>query len=601
MKFTIISIFLILGVQIFSQPRTDTINVKKTYILSLSSEFTVDTINTDTNFFHIHQYEEFFNAYGINLGNGVSAFYNFQYEYLPNLPFWLNSFDIYYKPLKQRYFHTHVPFTQIRLIANTNRTYNEEIVKILHTQNINKNWNIAFEGMSNKKIGKIPRQDNRFHYLYSSTNYQSDRYYLWANYYYSKIKSKENGGVKAPSFLTDSLFPPENSTVFLEHANNRYVLQNMSFKQWYSLNKTDSISLRFKPWLVHQTSVNRAKKVYEDSPLDTLYYNKIYYDSTKTYDSLFYQLQKHALGFSLAQHPLKGSGLMFLVNHFQRKSYSYNFPLKELGWSANISFWKKGVKNTLYAQIEYGFNGFLNNTFNADIQHRQKIKVSQKHIQWQNRIMFTRKEPDVFENHFNSNHYQWNQNLPFKTKIHLESLLKNENDILKIWATNASNAVYFNLLQEPKVIKNIMVSGLEFSKLLNWKNVFSYYKLLVQVSNDTNIRIPAWVTYYSLYYQNKLFKKVLTIQIGADVWIHSKYKPVGYSPVLNAFYATNSGEVGLYPVTNVFLNVSLKRARFFVKMEHLNYQWRQSNFFLINNYSLPSRMLKFGIFWNFYD
>jgi|GEM_PF-6699066 hypothetical protein len=595
---SVILFTLTLSFYTFSQLKIDTLNVTKTYFLKLTSEFTIDTVNTDTSFFHIHRYDEWFQNMGINLNNGVCAFYSFRQEYVYQNPFWLRSLDVYYQPLSQRYFHTRVPFTQIRLIANTNRTYNEEIVKIVHTQNVNKKWNIGFEGISNKSIGKIPRQDNRFHYLMGSTNYQGSRYYLWANYYYSKLKAKENGGVQNPSFLTDSLFPPENAMIFLQHANNNYVVSNLTLQQWYKVNKSDTTNQNYTPWIIHQSSLLRAKKIFTDSPLDTFYYNNTFIDSTKTYDSLFYQLHNHSIGLAISQNPIKGNGLMIMARHLQRNTYSYLFPLNENAITANISFWVRKTKYSAKVIFDFGVFGYLQNLLNIDIRYNKKIS---RNILWQNKLSYEKKEPDIFENNFYSNHYRWTKSFPFKKKIHLESSLKKENNKISLWITNVDNFVIFNNIQEPTLIPNFINAGMDLNKLFNWKNFYSYNKLLLQYINDTNIQIPNAVFYSSLYYQNKLFKDVLTIQFGADVWCHSKYKPVGYSPVLNNFYTTNNDAVGLYPVVSLFLNASLKRARFFVKMEHLNYQWQKANFFLIHNYPLSPRMLKFGIFWNFYD
>ncbi len=592
-------LILTLYIYAFSQSDKDTLITKKTYFLKLTPELTVDTINIDTNFFHIHQYGETFMKTGISICNGVSAYYNFKYDFVSQYPLWINSLNIHYHLLSQRYFHTHVPFTQVRLIGNTNRTYNEEIVKVIHTQNINKKWNVGIEGISNKNIGKIPRQDNRFHYLLGSTNYQGNRYYLWANYFFSKLKTKENGGVKEPSFLTDSLFPPENATIYLQNANNKYVIQNFSLQQWYKLSKTDSLNHNFKPWIVHQSFIFKAKKIYTDSQLDTLFYSNVYIDSLKTYDSLFYQLQRHSLGIAIGQHPNKGTGAMLSAQNVQRTSYSYSLPLRENAIAVNLTYYIRNSKFNATTLLNYGISGYMENSMNIEINYNKKIK---RNIIWENKVSYENKEPDVFENNFRSNHYQWTYNFPFRKIFFFESSLVKDNDKISIWAIKANNTVVFNNFQNPTIASDLINIGTNLNKLIKWKNIYSFSKLMFQWLNDTTIRVPNATAYTSLFYQNKFFKKVLTIQFGADVWCHSIYKAVGYSPVLNVFYSTNSSnEVGLYPVINVFLNASLKRARFFVKMEHLNYQWYKANFFSVYAYSLPSRMLKFGIYWNFYD
>lgn len=573
----------------------------KTVFIKKNNDLTVDTI-IDTLFFHLHQYEANFKTFGVNTGNGISPFYDFRNGYVLTQPFWLSPFSVYYSNIQHRYMHTRYPFTQLRLIANTNRTFNEEIVSVLHSQNINKKWNILFNGESNKRIGKIPHQENRFHYLYTSTNYQGSQYQLWANYYFSRIKTKENGGVSNPSFLTDSLFPYENAQVFLTQAGNRYTIQHADVQQLFTFSKTDSTSNKYRWWWVQKAVFDRAKKIYTDVMPDTLFYLNTYYDNLKTYDSLFFELQRYSAGLLYANSVINATGIQFLINYSQRTTYSYQHPSKQSGLSANVSFSKRWNKQTLLFNASYGFYGYLNNTFKGQIISLRKIPMFKHSYSWVTSLNVEKTEPDVFLQHFYSNHYQWEKNIPYTTQYTAETYVSHQNNTFKLFVRRIDNLACFDVFSQPLVVNSVNIAGSEFSKLFQIKNLFSYHKILVQWHNDSNIHLPWLAAYHSLYIQQKFFKKVLTIQLGADVWYHSTYSVVSYSPVLNTFHQPFFAvEAGYYPVGSIFLNAHLKRARFFVKMEHLNHQWRRANFFLIDKYPLPPRMLKFGIFWNFYD
>ncbi len=588
----------------FSQSEKDSArHVQKTYFLLAHFDNSIDTIEADTMFFQVHQYNANVFLKGTTIGNGACAFYDYTQPYLFYQPFWLQAFTPYYQHLSKQYMHTHVPFTQIRLIANTNRTYNEEIARLVHSQNINRAWNVSLEGLSNKQIGKLPHTDNRFHYLAARTNYQGKQYQLWASYFFSRFKVKENGGVKNPSFLTDSLFPAENTEVFLQQANNVYSIQQFNAEQWFNLKKADSIMQQPTLWITQSSSYFRSKKIYKDSPLDTTYYYSIFYDSLQTYDSLFYQLHKHGIGLAYANRPKNGKGFSLVPYILLRQSYTHLHSTTEQGILASLSLWNHSPNSSLSFMFSCGIHGFVQNEKEAQLSYNRKLYFLKQFWKWQNKLTYSSRNADNFEKQFFSNHYQWQRPVSKPELIGLQSALVYKQNEIRISFKEARNVYYVvpdSGLQQFN--HSIIQASLEFSKLFSYKFLHFYNRILAQWLSDTLFSGPALSAYHSVYAEWKMFKKVLTLQLGADVWYTSRYKTPGYSPVLNTFYySRQNNEAGFYPFTSVFLNAHLKRAMFFVKMEHLNNQWQQANFFLIENYPLPPRMLKFGIFWNFYD
>jgi hypothetical protein len=47
--------------------------------------------------------------------------------------------------------------------------------------------------------------------------------------------------------------------------------------------------------------------------------------------------------------------------------------------------------------------------------------------------------------------------------------------------------------------------------------------------------------------------------------------------------------------------MQLKRARMFIKMDHINQGMLNNNYFHTINYPVNPRGLRFGVSWNFYD
>ena len=123
-------------------------------------------------------------------------------------------------------------------------------------------------------------------------------------------------------------------------------------------------------------------------------------------------------------------------------------------------------------------------------------------------------------------------------------------------------------------------------------------------SDQTVLPLPDLSLYHNFYMQFKLAKKVLSVQLGADVRYFTKYNAPAYMPAIQNFYLQpeeGKVEIGGYPIVNVYANLHLKRTRFYVMMYHVNQGISRPDYFLSPHYPINPRVLKFGLSWNFYD
>ena len=92
-------------------------------------------------------------------------------------------------------------------------------------------------------------------------------------------------------------------------------------------------------------------------------------------------------------------------------------------------------------------------------------------------------------------------------------------------------------------------------------------------SNETVLPLPQFSVYSNLYLLTKLAKKVLTVQLGADVRYFTKYNAPAYTPSIQQFHLqpeNDQVEIGGYPIVNVYANLHLKRTRLFAMYSHVN-------------------------------
>ena len=137
-----------------------------------------------------------------------------------------------------------------------------------------------------------------------------------------------------------------------------------------------------------------------------------------------------------------------------------------------------------------------------------------------------------------------------------------------------------------------------------WK-FHSINKIAFQQVHPDVLSLPALAVSSSNYIEHVFnFKstegKLKTI-IGFDLFYNTSYYANAYMPSMAIFYQQQEKQLGNYPYVDVFLNVRLKRVRFFMNYEHINSGWLEKNFFTTLHYPMDQRYLKIGISWTFYD
>ena len=136
--------------------------------------------------------------------------------------------------------------------------------------------------------------------------------------------------------------------------------------------------------------------------------------------------------------------------------------------------------------------------------------------------------------------------------------------------------------------------------ILNWENVLTYQ----HSTEQSVIPVPAFNLYSNLYLKFPVVK-VLNVEIGADLRYFTSYEAPDYSPALGVYTVQGNGEnnvkTGNYPFVNIYANVHIKHARFFLMMSHVNADSGDKNYFLTPHYPTNGRIFRFGVSWNFFN
>ena len=217
--------------------------------------------------------------------------------------------------------------------------------------------------------------------------------------------------------------------------------------------------------------------------------------------------------------------------------------------------------------------------------------------------------PSFYMRHYHSNLHVWdndNMEKEFRTRVEGELNMDRWGTNLRAGVENVKNYTYLNQKAVPEQNSgNIQILSATLKQnfragIFHLDNEVTWQKS----SNETVLPLPQFSVYSNLYLLTKLAKKVLTVQLGADVRYFTKYNAPAYTPSIQQFHLqpeNDQVEIGGYPIVNVYANLHLKRTRLFAMYSHVNQGMGTRNSFLVPHYPINPSLLRIGVSWNFYD
>lgn len=557
-----------------------------------------------------------------------------------------HAFDVYKWKLENvRFFNTTRPYSELNYFLGS-RT--EQIIELLHTQNIKPNWNFSFQyrlinGPGFFKSQKTNHNNYIFTSKYQSKNLRYNNYFVLLG---NKLSSAENGGIidtgtvrplDDPNFKDRFIIPTYigdkesfSSNFFSTKFNtgNRYNLFTAVLRQQYDLGRKDSVvtdstviplfypRLRFQ----HTLQWDQERYVYQDYIGDSVYY-KTYYDTAlrRPTDSLILRESWKIMSndFSIYQFP-------DAKNLHQFIKLGINFQII----SGELSSGKSSFVNT-FGHAEYRnktrnqkwdieangklfFTGFNKGDFEAHISLESMIGKKLGYIKagfenvnrtpsfvFDSRSSFyLLKSAESFAKE-NTTHVFASYFLP-KFKLRLTGhyyLLTNYS-----YLTN-----YYQLKQESTLFNVLQVAvqkTFKVGKRWNWHTDI----YLQQRIGDAPVNLPLIYTRNRFAYEGNLGFKNLDIAMGLEAKYRSAYKADGYSPALGRFFYQDSITIkNNLPDITAYVHFRIKPFKAFIRAENLNTARVTSgggfgftgNNFVAPGYALPGLQIRVGVYWGF--
>jgi len=540
--------------------------------------------------------------------------------------------------------NSNVPYTNLTYYKAGNKINGEERFKSYFSVNVNKAFAFGFDIDYLYGRGYYNSQQTAFFKAGLFASYIGEKYQAHAIYKNFSMKMAENGGIEDDRYITNPEemaegkreYETQNIPTMLDNTWNRNHNFYVYLTQRYNLgfhretkkapeNENDTIPTWIEEFVpvtafIHTIKVERARHNFRSRGEPEGYYKDtyIYTGEQASRDSTVYISTTNTFGISLLEgfNKYAQAGLLAYVTHkgsqyelMNRDSVSIDrYVEQEVYAGAELSR-RKGRFINYNATGEIGMLGKALGQFKAQGDMDLNFRLFNDTVNLYARASVTNLLPSFYMRHYHSNHFYWDNDFDkeFRSRVEGELNIARWRTNLKVGVENIKNYTYFDQEALPAQHgSNIQVMRATFSQNFKLGAFHLDNEVTWQQSSDNNILpLPQLSLYHNLYLDTKLAKKVLSLQLGADVRYFSEYYAPDYQPAIQQFHLQADGErkvkVGGYPVVNIYANLFLKRTRFFAMLYHANQGMGSNKYFLVPHHPLNQRLLKLGISWNFYD
>ena len=563
-----------------------------------------------------------------------------------------DPYDYFIIPVDKFHFlNTKSPFANLTYFSAGNQQNGEDRFKAYFGVNANRRLNFGFQfdyvygrGMYNNQAVSLFNGT-----LFSS--YQGDKYDYHFLFSKNHMKMAENGGIADDTYITNpedmpnsSSYQPSDIPTNLERTWNRNDNYHIHFTHRYNLGfyeEPEDTAQHYDNFIpvtsfIHTFQYSNYERQYIAYETPANYYVNDFFGNDYQRDITGHTSMKNTFAIALREgfNKWAKAGLTAFVNYEMRKynmvdtlsaaTERYDRKYTENILSVGGELLKEQGK-TLHYRVygETALTGEDIGTFNVTGHADLNFRLFKDTIQLAAMAYTKRINPSFYYRHYHSRHLWWDNDLnkELRTRIQGEFRSKKADILLSVGVENITNYTYFDNAAQAYTSDdtngyrhnvrvsqygdNIQVLSATLKKdlalgIFHWDNEITYQKS----SNQEVLPLPDLSLYSNLYLKFQLAKKVLNVELGADVRYFTKYYAPDYSPAIGQFYLQNPNdliEIGGYPIVNVYVNLHLKHTRLYAMMYHVSEGMGNANSFLAPHYPINPMWFKFGLSWNFFN
>lgn len=546
-----------------------------------------------------------------------------------------HAFDVYRMKVEDaNFYNTTRPYSEM---GYTLGSKTEQMIHLLHTQNIRPNWNFAMQYRLINAPGHFKSQRNNHNLYHFSSWYQGrkKRYNAYLVMTQNKLEASENGGIKNETQLDSAIYkdrfligtnlggdPRFARNFFASNSTIGNFYDDFSFliRQQYDIGKKDSLVrdsntyYLFYPKLRVQHTFRYNKNLirYSDTSPDTAFY-KYNYSFLATPSSILLEDQWKEIVNELAvyQYPdtknslqyfMAGASLHNITGYLDAGKYQfYNIrTFAEYRNKTRNQKWDIEARGELYPA------GLNSGDYSAYVSLQRYLNKKWGYLKagFQN----VNRTPSF---HFDgrSSFTYWTGTFSKENYTHVFGLVNNPANKLQLaghyWLIG--NYTYFiNTIQPQQDSKVFNLLQIELSKEFRFRRYWHLYtQVMVQPTTaNAPVNLPLVYTRNRIAFEGIFFKN-LNLATGLEIRYHTPFKADGYSPLNGQFYLQNFRTISNLPDIAAFMHFRIRGFNLFFRAENLNTASLKDGFAFINNnmaapaYPYPGFLIRVGILWRF--
>ncbi|MBD5246369.1 MAG: putative porin [Barnesiella sp.] len=542
----------------------------------------------------------------------------------------------------EKFYNTRVPMTLLSYNFGGGRDNAQDRLQTVFSGNINPRAQVGVIADYLYSKGSYNYQNTKDLTWGLNGSYLGEKYEFQGYFYHYNLLNKENGGITDELYITDPAqlqggnasitaktiptnLTASHSKIVGEHfmMNHRYKL---GFHETEMIDDTTEVK-HFIPVTTFfwNSTYDGGKHLFRNTSAseEMSFWKNHYLSATETDDRTNYWAFTNTVGVSLLEgfNKYAKAGLSayakYQIRHYNQTIDSISgmaelpanltpnpFPeiapkvTQSLLWVGAELSKTQGSILRYNVSAEFGMVGDVVGDVSVKGRVDTRIPLFGDTVNLTGYGHFINREAPYLMNNYVSNHFIWHNDFGKTRNLRLGGNLyiPFSKTLIDVGVENAQNHIYFNndcLPTQHSGSVQIFSARLEQklrAGILNWNNRITYQT----TSDESVIPLPKLAVYSNLYL---LFKVagVLDVQFGVDCDYYTRYKSVQYQPSTMTFYNQTAQLCGNYPFMNLYANMKLSKARFYVMMTHINQGMTGSNYFSMPNYPLNPRRLQFGI------
>ncbi len=432
-------------------------------------------------------------------------------------------------------------------------------------------------------------------------NSPSGLYDAFYNYISNSAIGEENGGISAPEFIGDPLYPSADVPVYIKSGLTTHKHRSFITKQIFHLIR-DTTSLGIDLWARANISTDLYKYVDEDASMAADYYGPDYvFDERGIRQFTSETESQFSSGITLpwtAARSMIQTSLRY--RYIDLNQEPIERKINELYWDASGDFnWLKALQLKGHMSLGLGqadgsflfrADGILNTDVLGKFSGYWSIMGRKPYLN----------ESTLYVNQ--QLIYQLNLRNPFTNDVGVEWNWDKQDLSAGINWLVFDNFIYFDTARQPAQLTNsFSLRRFYVNKTFDFKWIGLKGNLIWQPNSVEELAIPDLIYTAGLYGRIKIFGKKVTLMPGIDVAYHDGYHDISYFPVVGRYHLTNGVPIPEYFRVDAALGLKIRFLKIFIRWDDVAGFWNSRVLYQADLYPHYPAYFRIGIEAGFFN